>query len=83
MYDGLNHETAMKQAKCPILLLHANWFRHPRYGLVGAMDDHDAAKARKLAPHMIYKRIDSEHVIHSHNPARFIAEIEEFSTPLD
>ncbi|MFX0093493.1 MAG: alpha/beta fold hydrolase [Candidatus Hodarchaeota archaeon] len=80
IYEGLNHEEALEKAKTPILLLHANWFRHPQYGLVGAMDDRDAEKARALAPHMIYKRVDAPHVLHNHDPGQFINLIKEFSS---
>ena len=78
IYKGLNHEEALQRVKCPMLLLHANWFRHPEYGLVGAMDDEDAAYACELVPHCQYKRIDSDHVIHSDQPQVFIQEIEGF-----
>lgn len=83
IYEGLDHAAALKQATCPMLLLHANWVRHPDYGLSGAMDDDDAAKARELAPGLIYKRIDSEHVIHNHKTDQFIAAVDEFMADLD
>jgi len=82
IYEGLDHADALKRAECPMILLHANWIRHPDYGLVGAMDDDDAARARELAPEMQFKRIDSEHVIHSHNPELFVSLIEEFMVNL-
>jgi len=82
IYEGLDHVDALKRAKCPMILLHANWVRHPDYGLVGAMDDDDVAKAREIAPQMQFKRIDSEHVIHSHNPDLFISVVEEFMANL-
>jgi pimeloyl-ACP methyl ester carboxylesterase len=79
IYEGLDHAEALKRAECPMLLLHANWLRHPEYGLVGAMDDGDAARAQEIAPDMHFKRIDSDHVIHSHNPDLFVKEVEEFA----
>ena len=82
IYEGLNHEKALEKTKTPILLLHANWFRHPQYGLVGAMDDRDAEKAKTLAPHMIYKRINASHVIHNYNPTQFIHILKEFTAQL-
>jgi pimeloyl-ACP methyl ester carboxylesterase len=82
IYEGLDHADALQRADCPMLLLHANWLRHPNYGLVGAMDDDDAARAREIAPEMYFKRIDSDHVIHSHNPELFVAEVEEFASKL-
>jgi pimeloyl-ACP methyl ester carboxylesterase len=83
IYEGLDHAEALQRAQCPMILLHADWVRHPDYGLVGAMDDDDAAHARELAPEMQFKRIDSEHVIHSHNPEKFISIVNEFVIGLD
>lgn len=83
VYEGLDHADALKRATCPMLLLHANWVRHPELGLVGAMDDDDAALAREIAPEMKFKRIDSDHVIHTHEPEVFIREMEEFNSTLD
>lgn len=82
IYEGLDHADALSRAKCPMLLLHANWIRHPDYGLVGAMDDDDAARARELAPGMQYKRVDSDHVIHGHRPEQFVNTIVEFMAHL-
>jgi pimeloyl-ACP methyl ester carboxylesterase len=82
IYEGLNHADALKRATCPMLLLHANWTRHPDFGLVGAMDDDDAAYAREIAPEMQFKRIDSDHVIHSYEPEVFIREIEDFAATI-
>ncbi len=78
IYEGLEHAEALQRAKCPMLLVHANWHRHPDYGLVGAMDDDDAARARELVPNMEFERIDSVHVIHSHNPEKFVSAVREF-----
>jgi hypothetical protein len=46
------------------------------------MDNEDAAHAREFAPEMQFKRIDSEHVIHSHNPDLFVSVVEEFMANL-
>ncbi|MHA2003895.1 MAG: alpha/beta hydrolase [Candidatus Thorarchaeota archaeon] len=83
IYEGLDHADALRRVECPMLMLHANWTRHPELGLVGAMDDEDAAYAREIAPQMQFKRIDSDHVIHSHRPEVFIREIEDFNEVLD
>ena len=82
VYEGLDHADALMRAECPMILLHANWLRHPDYGLVGAMDDDDAARAQEIAPEMHFKRIDSDHVIHSYNPELFVKEVEEFAAKL-
>jgi pimeloyl-ACP methyl ester carboxylesterase len=83
IYEGLNHAEALRLAECPMLLLHANWLRHPDYGFVGAMDDADAARAQELAPNMKYQRIDSDHVIHSENPEKFMQIVRDFVSQLD
>jgi hypothetical protein len=62
-----------------VLVLHANWFRHPRYGLVGAMDDQDAARIQALVPHAVYRKIPANHVIHSFEPEKYIREVLVFS----
>ncbi len=82
VYEGLDHAEALQRAECPMILLHANWLRHPEYGLVGAMDDADAGRARELAPDMLFKRIDSDHVIHSDKPEVFVEEVEAFVAQL-
>jgi hypothetical protein len=83
IYEGLVHADALQRAECPMILLHANWVRHPDYGLVGAMDDADAAFAQELAPEMQFKRIDSEHVIHSHDPDLYVSTVNEFVATID
>ena len=80
IYEGLDHAEALQRTECPMLLMHANWHRHPEYGLVGAMDDDDAARARELAPDIQFKRIDSVHVVHSHNPEEYVAVVRKFIT---
>ncbi len=82
-YKGLDHAEALKRVKCPILVLHANWFRHPSYGLVGAMDDRDAAHIQTLVPHVQYKKITANHVIHTFEPEQFVLEVEAFAAQLD
>jgi len=79
IYEGLDHADALSRATCPILLLHANWVCHPDYGLVGAMDDADAARAKELAHHMVYKRIDSDHVTHNENTEEYLNAVDEFA----
>ena len=78
-YKGLDHAEAFRRVKCPVLILHANWFRHPRYGLVGAMDDRDAARIQALVPYAQYKKIPANHVIHAFEPEKFVGEVEAFS----
>ncbi len=78
VYEGLNHEEALSRAKCPILIIHADWYRTQK-GLVGAMDDDDAKHALEIAPHAEYVRVNSRHVTHSGAPTRFIELVENFA----
>jgi pimeloyl-ACP methyl ester carboxylesterase len=78
-YKGLDHAEALKRVRCPVLVLHANWFRHPNYGLVGAMDDQDAARIQALVPEAQYKYIPANHVIHGFEPERYVQEVEAFA----
>jgi pimeloyl-ACP methyl ester carboxylesterase len=82
-YKGLDHAEALKCVKSPILVLHANWFRHPKYGLVGAMDDRDAARIQALVPHAQYKKVPANHVIHLFEPEEFVQEVEAFAAQLE
>jgi pimeloyl-ACP methyl ester carboxylesterase len=78
-YEGIDHAEALKRVRCPMLVLHANWFRHPQYGLVGAMDDRDAARIQELVPHAQYKKIAANHVIHAFEPEKFVEAVEAFA----
>jgi pimeloyl-ACP methyl ester carboxylesterase len=77
IYAGLNHEEALRKLQVPALLMHADWFRSSK-GLVGAMDDNDVQHARQLAPHMHYRRIFTQHVIHSASPEEFVNALNQF-----
>lgn len=79
MYKGLDHAEALKQVKCPVLVLHANWHRYPRYGLVGAMDDQDAARIKQLAPQTQYQKIPANHVIHAFKPKEYVKAVKAFA----
>lgn len=70
-YAGFSHAEALQKMKCPILLLQANWFRHPKYGLVGSMDEEDLRRFRALAPQAQYQRITSGHMIHFEKPKEY------------
>jgi pimeloyl-ACP methyl ester carboxylesterase len=82
MYEGLDHADALSRVRCPLLVLHANWHRYPQHGLVGAMDDDDAARIRELAPQAQYQKIPANHVIHAFRPRQFVAAVERFTRTL-
>jgi pimeloyl-ACP methyl ester carboxylesterase len=81
-YEGIDHADALSRVRCPMLVLHADWFRHPRHGLVGAMDDHDAARIRQLVPHVRYQRISANHVIHFFKPRQYVKALNDFRTAI-
>lgn len=78
-YGDFDHAQALSRVKCPVLVLHANWFRHPDYGLVGAMDDSDAKRIIELVPDAHYQVVKANHVIHSSRPRAFVKAICEFA----
>jgi pimeloyl-ACP methyl ester carboxylesterase len=77
-YDGIDHADALRRVRCPLLVLHGDWFRDERHGLVGAMDDDDAARIRQLVPHARYERIRGNHVLHFFAPRRYVAALTAF-----
>ncbi len=79
---GFNHAEALASVKCPLLVIHANWFRHPEYGLVGSMDEKDIGRLRSLAPQAQYKRLSSGHMIHFESPEQFRRVIVNFAQQL-
>ena len=78
IYEGLDHGDALSRVECPVLLIHADWFRSEK-GLVGAMDDDDAKHALELVPHAEYVRLNTRHVTHSAEPIRFVELVKGFA----
>ncbi|MEV4177185.1 alpha/beta hydrolase [Nonomuraea sp. NPDC049709] len=78
LYDGLDHADALSRVSCPLLVLHADWRRLPSHGLIGAMDDDDAARIKQLVPHSQYKKIHANHVIHMFRPRQFVDAVQTF-----
>lgn len=77
-----DHADALSKVPCPMLLLHANWFRDEDYGLVGAMDDDDVAKVRSLVRDFRYLRVNCGHIIHMEKPEMFVHELIDFAADL-
>lgn len=76
---GFSHAEALSRVKCPLLVLHANGFRHPEFGLVGAMDGQDLDRLKALAPHAQYQRIVSGHMIHFERPKQYTQTVRAFA----
>jgi pimeloyl-ACP methyl ester carboxylesterase len=77
-----DHASALSKVKCPMLLIHAHWFRHEKYGLVGAMDDNDVEKIRSIVPELYYVKINTGHTTHIEKPRIFIKELLRFTSSL-
>jgi hypothetical protein len=82
MYGDFSHAEALTSTRCPVLLLHGDWKRFERHGLVGAMDDDDAALIQQLAPQTVYERISANHVIHRYRPRRYVQAVTRFADGL-
>jgi pimeloyl-ACP methyl ester carboxylesterase len=78
-YEGLDHAEALKRVQCPVLIMHGNWFRHEKYGLVGALDDQDVAHIQALVPNSQVVNIRANHVLHRYKPDEFNQAIENFA----
>lgn len=82
VYEGLDHAEALSRVRCPMLVLHADWHRFAAHGLVGAMDDDDAARIRRLVPHSRYERVHANHVIHRYRRRHFVRAVTQFAQSL-
>jgi pimeloyl-ACP methyl ester carboxylesterase len=68
--------TVLAQTRCPITLMKAFSFRHPTLGLVGAMDDDDVARARRIRPDMVVHTSNQTHILHIADPKGFCRAID-------
>lgn len=82
-YGDFSHEEALKKLRSPLLVLHADWKRYPEYGLVGAMDDEDAKRILEIVPHVYYKRIKANHVIHVFEPEQYVEKLLRFAKKIE
>ena len=71
-------DEALKQIKCPMLLLRADAYRHETWGLVGAIDDKDLEQIISLVDDLQCVQISGRHEIHMVQPQRYIDEIIKF-----
>jgi pimeloyl-ACP methyl ester carboxylesterase len=71
-------EEALKQVKCPMLLMRAQAYRHETWGLVGAIDDKDLECIISLVDDLQIVQISDRHEIHLVQPQRYIEEILKF-----
>lgn len=77
---GFDHAQALQHVRCPILFMHADWFRVGGDGmLVGSVDDHDVARMLAIVPGLRYRRIHSGHMIHFYSPDQYVEEVLSFA----
>jgi pimeloyl-ACP methyl ester carboxylesterase len=67
-------EEALKNVKCPMLLLRASAYRHATWGLVGAIDDDDLERIKTLVSNLQVVDFPGGHEIHMIQPTRYIDE---------
>lgn len=72
--------TELALVRCPTLLMKAASFRHPRLGLVGAMDDEDVARAMRIKPDLEVMRLNKPHVVHLAEPQAWCTALERLAT---
>lgn len=80
--QSLDHAAMLSKVRCPMLLLHANWFVHPKLGLCGAMEDRDVERALSLVPGSKSVRVRQGHTIHLEAPALFVQHVNAFADSL-
>lgn len=74
-----DHAENLSRVRCPVMFMHADWFRVGGDGmLVGSADEDDIARMRDLVPSLRYVRLHSGHMIHFYNPGDFSARVAEF-----
>ena len=71
-------DEALKQVKCPMLLMRADASRHEIWGLLGAIDDNDLERIVSLVDDLQYVQIPGGHEIHMVQPERYINEVIKF-----
>lgn len=71
-------QETLQKISCPMLLLRVEAYRHETWGIIGAIDDEDAARIVALVKDLKYVQIQGGHGIHIEQPARYIAEVTTF-----
>jgi pimeloyl-ACP methyl ester carboxylesterase len=71
-------QETLQKVSCPMLLLRVEAYRHETWGIIGAIDDEDAARIVALVKDLKCVPIQGGHGIHIEQPARYIAEVTTF-----
>lgn len=69
---GFDHAGALSRIAVPAVLIHTNW-SYVAGILRGAMDGHDAERARSLIKDVTFVKVDSGHGFHVEKPDDFVA----------
>lgn len=80
--QGFDPAETLAGIGCPVLLLHADWDRHPTWGIIGALDANDIKRIRELVGDLKYVPVDSRHEIHMREPDRYLEAVEHFLTTI-
>jgi pimeloyl-ACP methyl ester carboxylesterase len=75
---GFDPDATLRSIACPVLYLHANWSRDPKWGLLGASDDRDVERVKTLVKDLRVVRVDSPHEVHMSEPQRYVREVTSF-----
>lgn len=80
---GFDPDVTLRSIACPVLYLHANWSRHPTWGLLGAADDRDVERVKTLVKDLRVVRVDSPHAVHLSQPKQYLREVSAFLESLE
>ena len=72
----MDHAACLAAVRCPMMLIQASSFRHPKLGLVGAMDDDDVKRAQQILPALLVEQLTITHVVHAAAPKKYVAAVD-------
>lgn len=75
----MDHGAVLSKIACPMLLIRAHSFRHPKLGLVGAMGDEDIARARTLKADLVIEHWPKPHIVHLAAPRAYVRALEQLA----
>jgi pimeloyl-ACP methyl ester carboxylesterase len=72
----MDHADCLRRVRCPMVLIQASSFRDEKLGLVGAMEDHDVARAQQLKPDLVVESWSKPHVVHLAAPKSYVQAVQ-------
>ncbi len=82
MAGSFDHAAMLAKIRCPFALVHANWFVHEKFGLVGAMTEEEAKRVCLIVPQTHYIPLAAGHVVHLEAPKSFLQIVNNFANDL-